>query len=45
MRDWSELASCGQAGPGVTSAAVLAVVHKCVPSHLILLSCGLCFLL
>lgn len=31
MRDWSELAGCRQAGLGVKSAAVLAVVHKCLP--------------
>lgn len=44
MRAWSEPARCRQAGPGARSAAVLAVLHKCLPSHLTLLSCGLCLL-
>lgn len=44
MRAWSEPARCRQAEPGARSAAVLAVPHKCLPSHLTLLSCGLCLL-
>jgi len=31
MRDWSELAGCRLAGLGVKSAAVLAMVFKCLP--------------
>lgn len=30
-RDWSELAGCRLAGLGVKSAAVLAMVQKCLP--------------